>query len=101
LIDFNLSLSLLTDIEENPPFFVGTVIDISQPLFEFASDLNVLFAEKLGISQEQLSVQAVEEYIRRVANKAGAEVVCLVKDQVKNDRNLVNTLKEGRIVLLK
>jgi hypothetical protein len=101
LIDFKLSLSLLTDIEENPHFFLDAVIDISQPLFEFASDLNVDLANKLRVSQEQLSVQAVEEYIRRVANKADVEVVCLIKDEVKNDRNLVGKLKAGRIMLPK
>lgn len=101
MIDFKLSLSLLTDVEENPHFFVDTVIDISQPLFEFASDLNVDLAKKLGVSQEQLSVQAVEEYIRKIANAADVEVLCLIKDEVKNDSNLVNKLKAGRIILLK
>ena len=101
MIDFKLNLSLLTDIEENPHFFLGTVIDISQPLFEFASDLNVALAERLGVSQEQLSVQAVEEYVRKVAAKVDVEVVCLVKDEVNNNCNLVNTLKAGRIMLLK
>jgi hypothetical protein len=101
LIDFRLSLSLLTDVEENPHFFVNTVIDISQPLFEFASDLNVDLAKKLGVSQEQLSIQAVEEYIRKVANATDVEVICLAKDEINNDRDLVNKLKAGRIVLLK
>ncbi len=101
MIDFKLDLSLLAEIEEDPDFFVGTVIDISRALFEFTSDLNVRFAEKLGISQEQLSTHAVENYIRKVAANADVTVVCLVKNQIDNDDELINSLKAGSIVLLK
>ena len=99
MIDFKLDALLLEKLETAAPSFVGTVIDISQGLSEFSSDLNVDFARKLGIAPEQLSVQAVEEYIRKIAAKADIDVVCLVKDQAGHD--LIDNLRFGRIILLK
>lgn len=99
MIDFKLNVVLLEKLEAAASSFVGTVIDISQGLSEFSADLNVNFARKLGITQEQLSVQAVEEYIRKIAAKADIEVVCLVKGQAGQD--LINNLRLGRIILLK
>ncbi len=101
MIDFKLDALLLEKLEVAASSFVGTVIDISQSLSEFSSDLNVDFARKLGISREQLSVQVVEDYIRKIAAKADIEVVCLVKDQIEKDINLINSLRFGRIILVK
>ncbi|HME42880.1 MAG TPA: hypothetical protein VKF36_07350 [Syntrophorhabdales bacterium] len=99
MIDFKLNALLLEKLEVAASSFVGTVIDISQGLSEFSADLNVDVARKLGVTQGQLSVQAVEEYIRKIAAKAGIEVVCLVKDQVGQD--LIDNLRFGRIIVLK
>jgi hypothetical protein len=101
MADFKLDAALLERLERAISSFVGTVIDISQPLPEFSSDLNVELAQKLGVAPDQLSIQALEEYIRKIASRADIEVVCLVKDQVGEDEDLVDRLRMNRIVLLK
>ncbi|MGD0661628.1 MAG: hypothetical protein ABSD38_26495 [Syntrophorhabdales bacterium] len=101
MADFKLDAALLERLERAISSFVGTVIDISQALPEFSSVLNVGLAEKLGVGQQQLSVQAVEEYIREIAHKADIEVACLIKDEVGHDTNLIDKVRIGRIVLLK
>jgi hypothetical protein len=101
VIDFAFSDSILEDLEENPRVFVGTVIDISDPFFGYSADLNVDLAKRLGVSQGDLSVQVVEEHIRKIGHKHSVKVIALVKDEVQRDAALLNKLRPGRIILLK
>lgn len=101
VIVFELNQKLLRELGENIGSFLGRVIDISNASPNIASHLDIQYAFLRGVTQKELAIQLIEEHIRDLASKANIEVICLVKEQVQNEPELINKLQPDRIILLK
>ena len=81
--------------------FLDKVIDISDTPPEIAPQLNIQLDSLFGITEKELAVQLIENHIRDLALKANIEVICLHKEQVQNEPELIEKVQPGRIILLK
>ena len=80
---------------------MGKIIDISEASDALSSHLDVAFAKSVSVTQNEMSVQVAENRIRELAAKANLEVICLVRQQVENEPELLTQLCSNRIVLFK
>lgn len=101
LIVFEFDEKLLGDLENDINSFVNKIIDISKVPLKFSSHLNIELAKRFGVTKRELSVQVVEDYIRKLAFKAKIEVFCFSKDQIEKESELIEKFRVGRIILLK
>ncbi len=100
MANLKLDENLLKEIEKDPHFFVGKIIDISEAPDSLSSHLNAPLASSFGVTKKEMSVQVAENLISEIAKKAKIEVVCLFKDQITDKPRFVEQMKEDRIVLL-
>jgi hypothetical protein len=101
LIVLEFDEKLHEKLNKNIGDYTGRVIDISEIPSSYSSNLNISLAKLFGVTQEELSVQVLEDHIRKLAQKANIEVVCLDKQQAQKEQELVETFRPGRIILLK
>ncbi|MBM4301036.1 MAG: hypothetical protein FJ121_05830 [Deltaproteobacteria bacterium] len=101
VIIFELDAKLLGEFEKDASSFLDRVIDISNAPPKVASKLNIQLAGILGVTQKELAVQLIENHIRDLSSEANIEVICLVKEQVQKEPELIDKLRPGRIILLK
>lgn len=102
MLTIKLDDKLFLEIEKNISLFVGKMIDISEVSDALSSHLDVEWAKSVGVTQNEMSVQVAENHIRDLAAKANIEVVCLVRQQVENEPELIAQLcSSNRIMLFK
>lgn len=101
VIVFELNGKLLGDIEKDISKILNGVIDISNVPSTIASPLNLELAKRFGVTPKELSIQLIENHIRELALKANIDVVCIVKEQIEKEPEIINKLRVGRIILLK
>jgi predicted solute-binding protein len=101
VIVFELNEKLLGDIEKDISKFLNGVIDISNVPSTVASHLNLEIAKRFGVTPKELSIQLIENHFRELALKANIDVVCVVKEQIEKEPDIINKLRVGRIILLK
>ena len=101
VIVFEFNETLLGDIEKDINKFLNAVIDITNVPSTLASHLNLELAKEFGVTPEELSIQLIENHIRGLALKANIDVVCIVKEQIEKEPEIIKKLRLGRIILLK
>jgi hypothetical protein len=94
-------LDLYKDFQKNPTNFVGSVIDISTAPDIFSGCFNTELAASYGVTSEELSNQALELNLHKIAHNAGLKFVSLFKEHVVSDSALLDSLREDRILVLK
>lgn len=101
MLTTKLNKELLEEMGREITSFVGKIIDISGAPEALSSHLDVAWASSVGVTQKEMSVQVAEDRIHELAAKANIRVVCLAKQQVENDSELLAQLSPKWIVLLK
>lgn len=97
----NFDLDLYKKFQENPASFVGSIIDISTAPDMFSSCFNTELAASHCVTPEELSNQALEHNLQKIAIGAGLRFVSLFKEQVASDSELLDSLRDNRILVLK
>lgn len=93
---------VFAELENNIEAFVGRIVDISEAPAKFSAHLNVDLAKRFGVSQQELTTGAIEEWVRKLAAKVKIEVIALPKEQLPDYPDTVaEPLRAGRIILLK
>jgi len=104
MLTTKLSKKVLGKLEKNISTFVGKIVDISTAPSTLSTHLDIKLAKHFGVTQKQLSVQIAEDFIRKLASTSSIQVICIWKEQVKKNtdfNNLIESLRAGRIILLK